>query len=241
MSSRTGGELGPTAWDVVNAMASPLRSTASSSELGHEGNLIFMTVASILGRRSLRSMLERRSVSSLVEPGPSPEQLTQILEVAMTVPDHGGLRPWRLVVVSGAGRGRFGDALAEAAREADAGVDPAVAERIRSKAFVAPTLIAIAARLESGVKIPEWEQVASASCCGYAIALAADALGFGAMWKSSPFHRGTALFELLDLRPNAVFLGWVNLGTAAEAPPIRRAADLAPVVRWVSDGGPGAR
>ena len=200
-----------------------------------------MTVASILGRRSLRSMLERRSVSSLVEPGPSPEQLTQILEVAMTVPDHGGLRPWRLVVVSGAGRGRFGDALAGAAREADSALDPAVAARIRGKAFVAPTLIAIAARVESGVKIPEWEQVVSASCCGYAIALAADALGFGAMWKSSPFHRGASLFELLDLRPNDVFLGWVNLGTAVETPPMRRAPDLAPVVRWVTDGGPDVR
>ena len=44
-----------------------------------------------------------------------------------------------------------------------------------------------------------------------------------------------------SLRPNHVFLGWVNLGTAAEAPPSRRSHDLAPVVRWVTDGGPDSR
>ena len=197
-----------------------------------------MTVASLLGRRPLRAMLDRRSSSTLVEPGPSVDQLGQILEAATTVPDHGGLRPWRLVVVSGRGRDRFGDALAAAGREAIPTLDTATTERLRGKAFVAPTLIAIAARVDGGAKIPAWEQVASASCCGYAIALAADALGFGAMWKSSPFQRGDELFRLLDLEPDDQFLGWVNIGTTVDAVAPRRSSDLSRIVRWVTDDQP---
>ena len=42
---------------------------------------------------------------------PDDQALARILETATTVPDHGGLRPWRFAVVSGAGRDRLGDAL----------------------------------------------------------------------------------------------------------------------------------
>ena len=35
----------------------------------------------------------------MVGPGPSEEELRQMLEVAMRVPDHGKLAPWRFVIV----------------------------------------------------------------------------------------------------------------------------------------------
>ena len=81
--------------------------------------------------------------------------------------------------------GHLKDAL-ETAPELDSGA----VERIRSKAFVAPALIAVAARIDTAAKVPAWEQIASASCAGYAIALAAHQLGLGAMWKSAPVHEG---------------------------------------------------
>ena len=42
---------------------------------------------------------------------PDDRPLTRILETATTVPDHGGLRPWRFAVVTGVGRERFAEAL----------------------------------------------------------------------------------------------------------------------------------
>ncbi|WP_394824106.1 nitroreductase [Pendulispora albinea] len=160
-------------------------------------------------------ILTRRSVSALTEPGPSPEQLTTLLRAAVSVPDHGQLRPYRFVVVRGNGRDRFGDALAAAAAEQRSDLSPAVLEKVKRKAFVAPTLIALIASPRASANIPEWEQVAAASCTGYAILLTAHTLGLGAIWKTSPYSDGADLRSLLAMAPNERLLGWVNVGRPA--------------------------
>ena len=161
---------------------------------------------------ALRPLLTRRSTAALFPPAPTADELDAILHVATTAPDHGALRPWRFVVVSGDARQAFGDALADAAAEARPGLDDDTRERIRSKAFVAPALIAVAAHVDATAKVPVWEQVASASSAAFAIAIAAHQLGLGAVWKSAPVHEGSAIDKILDLSPGDVFLGWVNLG-----------------------------
>jgi nitroreductase len=163
-------------------------------------------------------MLTRRSISKLVEPGPTEAELATLLHAATTVPDHGGLRPWRFAVVRGAGRAQFGDALAAAATEAGA-ADTSV----RDKAYTAPALIAVIAAPRTDSKIPEWEQLTSASSSGYAITLAAHAIGLGASWRSTEHMDGAALRALLGMAPTDRLLGWVNLGRPVEdAPPTRR-------------------
>ena len=135
----------------------------------------------------------------------------------------------------------FGDALAAAAAEQRTDLDDDTRERIRSKAFVAPALIAVSAHVEPTAKVPVWEQVASATCAGYAIALAAHQLGLGAIWKSAPVHEGSAIEKALDLSPDDVFLGWVNLGQTGSDRVIaeRSAVDLGAVARVLDvDGTP---
>jgi len=161
---------------------------------------------------ALQPLLTRRSTTALQPPGPDAAELEAILAAATTVPDHGGLRPWRFVVVDGDAREAFGAALAQAAKDARPDLDEAALARIQAKAFVAPTLIAVAARIDTTAKVPAWEQEASAACAGFAIALAAHQLGLGAVWKSAPVHHGPAIEKLLDLAPTDRFLGWVNLG-----------------------------
>ncbi len=58
-------------------------------------------------------LLSRRTVTApfLAEPGPSPEQLAEMLEIACRVPDHGKLAPWRFVVFEGDARQAVGDRL----------------------------------------------------------------------------------------------------------------------------------
>ncbi|WP_394844398.1 nitroreductase [Pendulispora brunnea] len=157
-------------------------------------------------------ILTRRSVSALTEPGPTPDELTILLRAAVSVPDHGQLRPYRFVVVRGNGRERFGAALAGAAAESRPDLSPGVLAKVKNKAFVAPTLIALIASPRPGANIPEWEQVAAASCTGYAILLTAHTLGLGAIWKTSPYHDGADLRSLLAMGPNERLLGWVNVG-----------------------------
>lgn len=163
----------------------------------------------------LATLLDRRSTSALVEPAPTPAQVDTLLRAATTAPDHGRIRPWRFVVVTGEARERFADALEDGGRARDPELPEGMREKLRSKAFVAPTLIAVIAAPRPH-KVERWEQVASAACTGYAIVLAATALGLGAMWKSVPFTSGPLLAEMLAMGEGDELLGWVLVGTPAD-------------------------
>ncbi|MGH9160827.1 MAG: nitroreductase family protein [Vicinamibacteraceae bacterium] len=188
---------------------------------------------------TLQFLLNRRSISALVEPGPTQEQLTVLLRAATTVPDHGCLRPYRFVVVPREGQEALGTALVAAAEEQRRDLPSEAREKIRKKAFAAPTRIVLIASPRDDGKVPEWEQIASASCTGYAIVLAALAQGLGAAWRTSPILDGTALRDLLGLQPRERVLGWINVGTPAVAPATqeRRPPDLATCVSVLDDDG----
>ena len=53
----------------------------------------------------------RRSTPALqlAEPGPSKTEIEEILRLAVRVPDHGKLAPWRFVVYRGEERVRMGE------------------------------------------------------------------------------------------------------------------------------------
>lgn len=188
---------------------------------------------------TLQFLLNRRSISALVEPGPTQEQLTVLLRAAATVPDHGCLRPYRFVVVPREGQEALGAALVAAAEEQQPDLPSEAREKVRKKAFAAPTRIVLIASPRGDGKVPEWEQVASASCTGYAIVLAALAQGLGAAWRTSPILNGRALRELLALQPRERVLGWINVGTSAVAPAARerRPPDLATYASVLDAGG----
>ena len=193
------------------------------------------------GSRELYELiLARRSVSALVEPGPTHEQLERMLQAATTVPDHGKLRPYRFALIEGDGRAAFGDALASVAAERKPGIPQGALDKTRDKAFRSPTIIAIIASPKPG-KIEVWEQHATAASAGYAIVLAAHALGVGAVWKSVPFTRGRALAELFQMSETEEMLGFIHLGTVdtSDTPEARETVDLASLTTLLD--GRGAR
>lgn len=158
-------------------------------------------------------LAQRRSASVLVEPCPDRSTVEKILQAGGTVPDHGALKPYRFVVISGEGRDQFANAMVNAGLEAKGSLDEKKQAKLKSKAFAAPMQVVIVFSPEEDDKIPEWEQMASASCTGYALVLAANSLGFGAVWKSFGFKEGSVMKELFQLRGNERILGWVNIGT----------------------------
>ena len=173
---------------------------------------------------------------------PDDRTLSRVLEAATSVPDHGGLRPWRFVVVCGTGRQRFADALVAGLHQLRGPDQPeAAVTKMRGKAFAAPCAVALIASPDPTSNVPVWEQVASASCTGYAIVLAASALGLGAVWKSAAVLEADPVRALFDLRPDERLQGWVNLGSPAPFGP-RAArpespADLDALVTVIGDHG----
>jgi nitroreductase len=159
-------------------------------------------------------LARRRSASILHDPAPSREEQELILNVAASVPDHGRLMPYRFVVFEGEGRERLGEGLVNAARENRKDpVDESLAHKIKAKAYAAPLQVLIVYSPVVSEKVPAWEQMSAASCTGYALVLAANALGYGAVWKSFAYDTGSELRSLIRLQKDERVLGWVNIGT----------------------------
>jgi nitroreductase len=188
-------------------------------------------------------------VDGLAAPRPEPDRdgqapdtatLERILAAATTVPDHGGLRPWRFVVIAPGGRARFGDALVAGLYEAKGpDVPEAAVAKMRGKAFAAPCAVILIASPDPGSNVPVWEQESSASCTGYAMVLAATGLGLGAVWKSAAVLDTEAVRSLFALTEHERLLGWVNLGSPAPLGPrksVPAQTDLDGLVTVIGDG-----
>ena len=77
----------------------------------------------------LHAITSRRSVKFLRGPAPKPAELEQILQAAMSAPDHGALRPWRFVVIQGEAIGKLADVALEAVKRSG---DPRMCANDRS-------------------------------------------------------------------------------------------------------------
>lgn len=166
-------------------------------------------------------LIDRRSAAALAEPAPTDEQLALILRAAASVPDHGRLRPYRFVIVRGEARHRFGAVLSAAA--VAAGADDITIAKARRKPFLGPMLVAIIASPVPHATVPEWEQVVAAGLTGYAMELAATALGVGAVWKSGRHLDEAPIRQLLAMTEGERLMGWIDLGTlpSREGSPMR--------------------
>lgn len=175
----------------------------------------------------------RRSVPArqLGEPGPSAQQLQELLTAALRVPDHGKLTPWRLLLIRGEAKAQLGERLVRLHQQ----IEPQLADsqllKDRERYSFAPLVIAVIARIdEHHAKIPAQEQLLSAGCVAYNLLLGAQALGFAAQWLTgwAAYDRDAA--SLFGLATDERIVAFVHIGTAREPAPERARPALSDVV-----------
>ncbi|HEX8261712.1 MAG TPA: nitroreductase [Allosphingosinicella sp.] len=168
-------------------------------------------------RTSLLSYLAtRRSARprDLVEPGPDPDQLRRILEIAARSPDHGKLAPWRFVHVARDRRAAFAQTLEAAYRSGKAEPPSRIEiEAVHRFATQAPELIVLLSCPVEGTKIPVWEQLLSCGAVGMNLLHAASALGFAGGWVTGWAAYSPAVLEALGGREPERVAGFFFLGT----------------------------
>lgn len=184
----------------------------------------------------LELLLERSSanVKRLVEPAPSGEDLDRILQAAMRAPDHKALRPWDYRIIEGDAREELGKLFAKSVEEWEDKPTDKERRKLYKKALRAPMLIAAIVRgVPNHRKVPISEQIASMSCGMHAMLLAAQALGYGAIWLSGPMAYSRAVARGFNLGEHDVMLGFLYLGTSSEKLPKKRRPDPADFfTRW---------
>ncbi len=168
--------------------------------------------------KAMKLLLNRRSVSKLDEPAPSAEVIDRVMEAALRSPDHGALRPWKVLSIEGKARKKFGEVLAEAYRrqKPDAGEDDL--ESAAKKAMRAPLILIVAAELKPSSKIPEIEQVLSAGAVAQTLLIALQAEGFGAVWKTGAPAYDPYVKERLGMKSSDHIVAILYVGTPKEEP-----------------------
>lgn len=182
---------------------------------------------------ALELLLGRASALRLDDPAPSESELGVIFDSAVRAPDHGRLRPWHFVVIPRDKRERFGEVLARSLQRREPEASPESLQRERDKAMRAPVIVVVAAHVLKGHKIPEVEQLISGAAAAEHIMLAAQALGYGAMWKTGAPAYDDDVKRELGLDAEDEIVGFLYLGTpVGGASPALRPSGRDHTVTW---------
>lgn len=179
---------------------------------------------------TLRLLARRRSSSAagLGAPGPDAAQLDQLLRLAVRVPDHGKLSPWRFIVLEGEAKAAYVEGLRRIATE------QGQPEQALVKASTPPLTVAVVSRVAPG-KIPAWEQELSAGAVCMTLLIAAEAMGFGANWITDWYAFEPHALAWLGVEKGERLAAFIHLGTPTEAPLERVRPDVgALTIRWTA-------
>lgn len=179
---------------------------------------------------TLRLLAQRRSTSAagLIAPGPDGAQLDQLLRLAVRVPDHGKLSPWRFIVLEGEAKHAYVEGLRRIAAE------QGQPEQALIKVSAPPLTVAVISRVAPG-KIPAWEQELSAGAVCMTLLIAAHAMGFGANWITDWYAFEPHALAWLGVGDGEKLAAFIHLGTPSETPLERVRPEVgALTTRWAA-------
>lgn len=181
---------------------------------------------------ALELLQTRRSVKipELTDPGPTSAELDLLLRIAVRVPDHGKLAPWRFILFEGPARLKAGEAIAAAFRQDHPDATPEQVEVERRRLAQAPTVVGVVSRAAPHVKIPEWEQVLSAGAVGMNLLLAVHALGYAGKWITEWYAYDRRVLATLGLSATERIAGFIHIGRTTATPEERPRPALADIV-----------
>lgn len=168
-------------------------------------------------RSSILSLLETRRSGKpreLVGPGPTTADLERMLAIAVRVPDHGKLTPWRFVLVGDEQRDALSVFLCNALAEEDPSATDAHRKAEDEFAHYAGQLVVLISAPVQNHKIPVWEQQLSCGTVGMNLLHAAHALGYVAGWVTG-WRAYSPMVNAAFCAPGERIAGFVFIGHPA--------------------------
>jgi nitroreductase len=181
------------------------------------------------------TLLSRRSVPALQlrEPGPSQQQIDAAIDAALRAPDHGGLKPWRFVLIHGAARAHLSELLVQRLQQREPATPPGKLEKARTMPLTAPLVIAVGAQLRQDHKVPEVEQLLAVGAGVMNLLNTFHAQGYGAIWLTGGNAYDPQIAGALGFGAHERCLGFVYVGSKPpESLQLRRPDRSAFVREW---------
>jgi nitroreductase len=193
------------------------------------------TQVTIASNPLLEAIFNRRSIGKVTTEEPPRELIEQMLEAAVTAPNHHHTEPWRFYVLTGDARLELGEALVEerlAGEEDPDRVPEAVIKKTREKPLRAPVVIGVAVKPQQSTKVWHVEEVCATAAAIQNMLLAADALGLATMWRTGDPCYSEPVKRYFDLGPDDTLLGMIYVGYAASEPKSRTRMPAEQVTEW---------
>ena len=178
-------------------------------------------------------LARRQSRPAKLMTGPVPDRdvLLAILTVALRVPDHGKLEPWRLVVIGRNDMARLAG-LAEA-RATELGADAEKTAKGRGQFDRGHLAVVVISSPKASDKVPEVEQLLSAGALCFAIVAVAEAAGWASCWLSGwPSHDPAFVAQAFGCTGAETVAGIVHIATYDGDVPERPRPDTAALIQW---------
>jgi nitroreductase len=169
------------------------------------------------------AIFNRQSIAE-VKTDPVPvELINKLLSAAVQAPNHYKVRPWRFVVLTGPGRERMGEVLAQSFAEKFPLAPSSVLEKERAKSMRAPLIIAVGVDQPTEPKVLEIENICAAAAAVENILLAAQSLGLAAKWRTGDDVHDPHIKQFLGFGSEQKLIAFLYIGyPAAETPPPAR-------------------
>lgn len=157
--------------------------------------------------------IHSRMTIGQVKPDPVPTALVEkILSAAVQAPNHYKVRPWRFVVVTGAGREKVGELFSRALRQRDSNAPEALIASQKDKAMRSPVMIVVGVDKPAEQKVLEIENVCATAAAVQNLLLAAHALGLAAKWNTGAHASDPTVKDYFGFAPDQHLIGFIHLG-----------------------------
>jgi len=167
-----------------------------------------------LDSKTIDFLTTRRSTVARMmgDPGPNDDELRQIMEAGMRVPDHGRLTPWRFIVIRSDARDTIGDVIVNSFKRNNPDAIQEQIEIEQERLTRAPIVIAVVSRVHREHKIPVWEQILSSGAACQTMLIAAQSTGYAAQWLTEWYAYDSDVKKAIGAEADDEIAGFVYLG-----------------------------
>ena len=157
--------------------------------------------------------IHSRMSAGKMRPDPVPTELIKkLLDAAVQAPNHYKVRPWRFVVLSGDGRKRLGNLMADILQQKFPDMKAEALDKERGKPLRSPIIIVVGVDKPTEPKVLEIENICAAAAACQNILLAAHALGLGVHWRTGEAARDPQVKKFLGFLEGQYLIAFLYIG-----------------------------
>ena len=166
----------------------------------------------------VRLIQSRRSIGNLNKPMPNKEELSIILETALTAPDHKKLVPYQISILTEDNLDKFGDVLLKAGKEKaikeNKTLDEIAEKKLSNMPKRAPMIITVATNFKQHDKVPEFEQLLSVGAVIQNILLILESMGYKSIWRTGDLANEKLVKEFVKVSDDNIICGFIYIGSS---------------------------